>query len=679
MPHGRPAKRRRLTPPLNDGLPSETIQASDLFDRAADWDLEQDYELRKRQTAKHEPKRLPIKNADGQVETVIEDEASSEGNFLGSGSEGEDGDETPATDISEEPAKVVLKEEIIAVKEELARLATLINEDPEEHTGSFKRIGQFGEPQHHSSIRKLAFATQVAVYKDVIPGYRIRNYNDEDLGAKVSKDVRKTRQYEQSLISGYRAFISQLADVAKTKVRTEEGFALRGAAISCVCALLTAVPHFNFRGDLLNVIVRELAGQKATANYVKCIESVEAFFDEDEDGAPSFEAVTLLTKMMKAKDYRIRDELLNTFSHLRLLLQLSREPSGKRAERSDSRLKLHGRNAKKQKWEHRSKKERKVAKERKIVEKDMKEADATVDYEERDKLQSETLKLVFATYFRILKARTSHLMGAVLEGLAKYAHLINQDLFGDLLEVLRELIEHAERSADEGEDQHNPETEQKPGLSTRNLSREALLSTQTAFTLLSNQETSKSSSALHLDLSFFTAHTYRTLHPLALDPTIEISPRLPHTTTASSTSKNAINLTTPALLLTRILHALLLPTASLPAATPVTAAAYFKRLLTICLQTPEKSTLALLSLLAKLTDSKHARTLEPLWYSEERKGDGVYRGESESVEGANVFAVGSGVWEGELLRRHYVPGVRESWGAVEGVVGRRQGKRNGRR
>lgn len=34
--------------------------------------------------------------------------------------------------------------------------------------------------------------------------------------------------------------------------------------------------------------------------------------------------------------------------------------------------------------------------------------------EQRDRMQSETLKLVFVAYFRILKARVPHLMGAVL-------------------------------------------------------------------------------------------------------------------------------------------------------------------------------------------------------------------------------------------------------------------------
>ena len=80
------------------------------------------------------------------------------------------------------------------------------------------------------------------------------------------------------------------------------------------------------------------------------------------------------------------------------------------------------------------------------MEKDFKEADAVVSHEDREKVQSETLKMVFVTYFRILKIRSPHLTGAVLEGLAKYAHLINQDFFGDLLEALKDIISQANSS-----------------------------------------------------------------------------------------------------------------------------------------------------------------------------------------------------------------------------------------
>jgi nucleolar complex protein 3 len=666
MPHGRPAKRRRLTPPLDDNATSETVMASDLFHRAADWDLEQSYEQISRQKKGKESTKLPIKTVEGKVERIQEKDPSDDESesFLGSISEDDKGHETPPTDEPDESPAIPRREQIFAAKEELAKIAGLISEDPEEHAGSFKKLAQVGDARSHSSIQKLALATQVAVYKDVIPGYRIRAYKDEDLSTKVSKEVRSTRQYEQALVSGYQGFIKRLTTIAKSRPLNDGQASLRTVAINCACALLLSVPHFNFRSELLSIIVRDLSAREYTPEFSKCIETIQKFFADDDDGAPSLEAVTLLTKMMKAKDYRIREEVLNTFFSLRLLSELSGNSSAVNSENQGRLSKLHGRKVKKEKWEHRSKKERKVARERKAVEKEFKEADATVSYEEREKIQSETLKLVFVSYFRILKARTPGLMGAVLEGLAKYAHLINQDLFGDILEALKDIINQLDASngAEEIE-----ESDFADAAESRNQTRESLLSTQTAFTLLSGQDVSKSASALHLDLSFFTSHIYRTLYPLALDPDIELGPKSlrlpdPH---SPNTKPNAVNISTPVLLLTRVLTSILL-TPSQPPPT-LTAAAFYKRLLTASLQVPEKSVLAFLNLMNKLAE-KHGRKIEPLWFSDERKGDGIFRGESDSVEGTNVLAVGSGVWEEELLRKHYCPQVREGVVAIDKIV-----------
>jgi nucleolar complex protein 3 len=691
MPHGRPAKRRRLTPPIDDSKQSETVRSSELFARAADWDLEQDYEQRRsKKKPTKESTRLPIKTVEGKVERLQEAEAAAAAaddsdSFLGSGSEDEaddDATDTPPTE-AESIVVVPLKQQILAAKEEIARLAGFLNEDPEEHAGSFRKLAQIGRgggAEPPVAVQKLVLAAQAAVYKDVIPGYRIRSYKDEDLGAKVSKEVRSTRQYEQALVTGYQNYVKHLASLAKARRDgDEEALALRTVAISCACTLLLSVPHFNFRTELLNILAHVLAGREATADFHRCIETLEKFFADDDDGAPSLEAVGILTKMMKARDYRIREEVLNTFFHLRLLSELQGPGSNRNDHpRSDFNNKLHGRKVKKETWEHRSKKERKIAKERKAVEKDMREASALVNYEERDKMQSETLKMVFVTYFRILKARVPELMGAVLEGLAKYAHLINQDFFGDVLEALKDIINQADAAA-KGElddwdgDGGGAGATDGDDKSVRNRTRESLLATQTAFTLLSGQEVSKAASSLHLDLSFFTSHTFRSLYPLAVDADVELGPkslRLPDPHSSShqqreTTNDYKINISTPILLLTRVLTSILL----IPAQPPptVAAAAFYKRLLTVSLQLPERSALAVVGLLAKVAD-KHGRKIEALWYSDERKGDGVFKGESETVEGSNVLATGSGVWERELLRRHYCPKVREQVVAIDKVI-----------
>lgn len=662
MAHGRPAKRRRLTPPLDDSKPSETIQSKDLFHRAANWDLEQDYETRSRHKKTKESNKLPIKNVEGKIEQV-EQARESEGesdSFLGSDSENEvDDRDTPPTEDAETVPALPLKQQVVQAQEEIARLAGMINEDPEEHAGSFKKLAQVGGEGAHPTVQKIVLLSQAAIYKDAVPGYRIRAYKDEDMNNKVSKDVRRTRQYEHSLVTNYQTYIRTLVDLCRN--RDEDKADLKTTAFSCVCSLLLAIPHFNFRTELLNVLVHELSSRQPSVHFRKSLETLETFFETDEDGGPSLEAVTLLAKMMKAKDYDIREEVLNTFFHLRLLNELSAKSSTSRTDRPEDVSKLHGRRVKKEKREHRSKKEKKIAKERRVIEKDMREADAAVDYEAREKMQSETLKLVFVTYFRILKERIPQLTGAVLEGLAKFAHLINQDFFGDILEALKDIINQAE-SAEEEEEDSMTDVE-------RDRLRESLLAVQTAFTLLSQQDTAKSASALHLDLSFFTSHVYRSLYAASTDADIELGPKSMHLPDphAGQMSKrdNKVNVSTPMLLLTRALTSILL-TPSQPPTTPAVAS-FYKRLLTASLQLPEKSLIAVLMLMNKIVD-KHGRRLEPLWYSDERKGDGLFKPEAATVEATNVLAVGSGVWESELLRHHYCPDVRQHVESINKVI-----------
>ena len=631
MAHGRPAKRRRLSPEREETLRPRTVQAKDLFNSAADWDLEDVY-AKKRRRKDDEPTRLPTKTLEGEltesqhrVETKVDESDVSDADSL---LDNDTKEETPPT---EDEPQIPIEEQINSAKEELARLAAHLNEDPEEHAGTFKKLGQIAESRT-IPVKKLALATQAAVYKDVIPGYRIRAYKDEDLGTKVSKEVRQTRQYERALIGGYHSYLKQLA----TAIKSPE---TQLVAVNCACSLLLNVPHFNFRDELLDLVIRQLSTMENSSEFAKCVEGLETLFKQDEDGAASLDAVRALAKMIKTRNFHVQEAVLNTFLHLRLLSDL---PAISTPTDDDERNGSKGR----KQWQHRSKKERKVARERKAVAKDFREADAIVSLEERDKMQSETLKLVFVTYLRILKLRSPSLMGAVLEGLARYAHLINQDLFGDLLEALKDIA---------GQPELNP--------------RETLLATHTAFTLLSNQDVSKSASALHLDLSFFSNLIHKSLYAFAVDADIELGPKSVRLADPSAqgqaTSTSKVNVSTPMLLLTRALTSILLTPSSPPPT--LTAIAFTKRLLTSSLHLPEKSLQALLSLLEKVIQ-RHGKKVEPLWYSDERKGDGVYRPESETIDGANVLSVGSGVWEEELLRQHYCPHVRDGVKSIDKLV-----------
>ncbi|EEH04191.1 nuclear export protein Noc3 [Histoplasma capsulatum G186AR] len=650
----------------------------DFYSRAAEWNLEQDYERRPRKTSKRdkEKNRLPIKTAEGTIEHVSEPIVEDDSEDLFDSDE-DDVEEQPEAEVVEKPKPYVpAKVQILEAKEELARIAELINEDPEEHTGLFKRLADMVSETSLPAVKKLALATQVAIYRDVIPGYRIRPLGEDDMTTNVSKDVRKLRNFEQSLLAGYQNTVKVLASFVKPQTKESvDAEGLKAVSINCACSLLIAVPHFNFRGELLKILVSQLGRRKVDDNFVKCRETIEKIFANDEDGIVSMEAVSLLSKMMKARDYRVHDSVLDTFLHLRLLSEFSLKGSKDTIDNHKSDETIKGKKPK-MKREFRTKKERKLLKERNAVAKDMKEADALVSHEQRDKMQAEALKLVFGTYFRILKLRSPNLMGAVLEGLAKYAHLINQDFFGDLLEALKELLAQTATSdssetVDPSDTINGPDSLEE--VATRSITREALLCCITAFALLEGQDGSKAASTLHLDLSYFMTHLYQSLYPLSLHPEIEYNPNkslyLPDPSSslpehAQTKTDNKVNFQTPTVLLLRCLQSTLLAKGT-NAAPPVRVAGFTKRLMTASLQLPEKSSLALLSLLTRVA-KQHGRKIAPLWNTEERRGDGVFNPLAETVEESNVFA--GNVWEGELLRLHYCPKVREAAKEVENVV-----------
>ncbi|KAI1041913.1 hypothetical protein LB505_009648 [Fusarium chuoi] len=631
---------------------SRSAQKS-FFKNASNWSLEQDYETRPRKGKKQkESNRLPIKTADGRIEQAEaqDDETASiesDTEWLeGREDEAEEGPEEEEEEEEEKEPEIPEPQQILAAQEELAKIAMQMNENPEEHVGAFKALAKIGQSKI-IAIQMLALMTQMSVYKDVIPGYRIRPQTDNGPREKLSKEVRTLRQYEQALVSGYQNYIKELARCSKLEVRAAKGRqSMATIAITCACTLVTSVSHFNFHIDLLKILVSKLSRRKINQDGVKCLEALQTLFKEDEEGRPTNDAVALLSKMMKAREFQVDESVVNLFLSLRLLSEFSGKASRDHVENDDVPLK------RKQK-EFRTKRHRKALKEQKALDKDMANADASVSHEERDRMQSETLKLVFATYFRILKLRMPHLMGAVLEGLAKYAHLINQDFFGDLLEALKDLIRHSEEDATEGlgDEEGNEGEEDDDDIPIRNLTREALLCTVTAYALLEGQDAHNSRNDLHLDLSFFTTHLFKSLLPLSTNPDVELTRP---TNAANATTK--INVQTTTVLLLRALTGILLPPWNIRSVPPMRLAAFSKQLMTTALQLPDKSCQAVLVLLSDVAHT-HSKKVRSLWNTEERKGDGRYNPVSDSVEGSNPFT--ATVWEGELLRKHYSPKVRE--------------------
>jgi nucleolar complex protein 3 len=111
-----------------------------------------------------------------------------------------------------------------------------------------------------------------------------------------------------------------------------------------------------------------------------------SIFLEDQTGTPSLEAVQLLNRMIKERHFNVHPEVLTCLLHLRLKTELNIRASDSKVDKNiQSKGKAAARRAKGKSTEqpHLSKKAQKALKERKEIEREMRDAEAEVDKEER--------------------------------------------------------------------------------------------------------------------------------------------------------------------------------------------------------------------------------------------------------------------------------------------------------
>lgn len=57
------------------------------------------------------------------------------------------------------------------------------------------------------AVQQLAILSVLAVFKDILPSYRIRLPTEKELSQKVSKDVKRVREYERAMLASYQVGI----------------------------------------------------------------------------------------------------------------------------------------------------------------------------------------------------------------------------------------------------------------------------------------------------------------------------------------------------------------------------------------------------------------------------------------------------------------------------------------
>ncbi|BBH01483.1 hypothetical protein Prudu_011762 [Prunus dulcis] len=352
-------------------------------------------------------------------------------------------EQTPQEAVLAEVKEDLTTEEAFeSKKNKLAEVGIALLADPASNIKSLKEILQICKDNNHAIV-KLGLLSLLAVFKDLIPGYRIRLPTEKELEMKVSKDVKKMRLYESTLLSVYKAYLQKLAALEKQS-------SFQHVAFRCICTLLDAAPHFNYRESLLGVVIRNIGSPDDVVRKL-CCSSIKSLFTNEgkHGGEATVEAVRLIAD--------------------HVFLSLSFDEDLGRAARNDEKHKPQSKKSKKKKHyeearqlkENDKKRSRQelLTKTREEVAADYKAVALAPDVMERRGMQTEALSAVFETYFRILKhtmqssasrseanaslstgASEPHpLLAPCLKGLGKFSHLIDMDFMGDLINYLKKL------------------------------------------------------------------------------------------------------------------------------------------------------------------------------------------------------------------------------------------------
>ena len=111
--------------------------------------------------------------------------------------------------------------------------------------------------------------------------YRIRPLTDKEKGQAVGNDVAKIRSFEQALLGHYQQFLKLLHRQLKTftEAITKHGLdnvhkptrVLGLTSLKCLCLLLKECYHFNFRNNIVEVLVPIMSGKFGADVSLACL------------------------------------------------------------------------------------------------------------------------------------------------------------------------------------------------------------------------------------------------------------------------------------------------------------------------------------------------------------------------------------------------------------------------
>eukprot|EP00298_Acanthocystis_sp_HF-20_P029650 c8560_g1_i1.p1 GENE.c8560_g1_i1~~c8560_g1_i1.p1 ORF type:complete len:839 (-),score=316.78 c8560_g1_i1:13-2481(-) len=313
------------------------------------------------------------------------------------------------------------------LKERIALTSMAIMEDPH---SNYKKLAGLVDlcRDTDGTVCKLALISAGAVFKDVIPGYSIRTAEQEETSDRLSKNYGKMRQFELALLESYQQYLLLLDKALRGKllkssrrilivVSEADKHFIRKAAVEILGSLVKTHPHFNFRTNIINSLL-PVTESPSRELRKEVFDDFTYVIKNDPSGAHTYEIAHAISNLIK------RFKFGKGITALKLLNQIV----FRHDLLTDEKLLEQLRKKKK------SKKNDDVAKE-------LSQGEAQYRPEQIAANHKKILETMFLTYARILKkAPHSPLLPYVLEGIAKFGHLVSISFLRGLMEYLEDML-----------------------------------------------------------------------------------------------------------------------------------------------------------------------------------------------------------------------------------------------
>ncbi|KAL1240694.1 Nucleolar complex protein [Trichinella spiralis] len=288
-------------------------------------------------------------------------------------------------------------------------------------------------PLYFATTGKLAMASLLQVFLDIIPGYTIRSPTEKELRQKMKKETKQLWNFEQILLKLYVKYLQLLEKLAaKIKYGSDSAVLYRLGIFSLklYSELLLKHPHFNYRNNIIFVLVPFMCSKDEVIRDLVCGTFKQLFID-DSRGAVSLDAVRAMNQFLRKKPHLAKPEMLRALLELKIK-EVRRENSD---EDGPSRKKIPSKTL--------SRQQRKYYGSVRRLEMELKEIDVSETESAILKYHTKIMEHLFNIYFRILRKNPEAVvLSPVLEGLSKFGHLINVDFFDGLFSTLQSILKN---------------------------------------------------------------------------------------------------------------------------------------------------------------------------------------------------------------------------------------------